>query len=117
MARFRLRGPHYLKVPNTEWEQAETDQVSGKTARKTYSVPLYLDPRNEGDCNYPGEIIVSTKEDRAFPKDILFLGDPTPDMEPIDADADALVERVKHKWVHPIETLPTQGEAPVARRA
>lgn len=109
MARWRLTAAHYLKVPGTEWEQKETDQQTGKQGRKVYPVPLYLDPNNAADCNYPGEIIVSNKHSAAHPKDIVFSGPPTPDMEPIDDEAIKITEPLKRKWetTHPIEALPT----------
>ena len=105
MARFRLRNAHYLSVPGTEWEQKETSTVTGKQVRKVYSVPMYLDPNDPSDCNYPGEIIVATEVSALYPRDIVFEGAPTPDMEPLDAAAEALVEKVKKNWVHPIESL------------
>lgn len=112
MARFRLRGKHYLNVPGTEWEQKELDQATGKQARKIYPVPMFLDPAEPADCNYPGEIIVATEISKGNGRDIVFLGDPTPDMEPLDDEAEALVESLKHKWVHPIESLSgTYGES------
>src|SRR6266705_1767114 len=106
MARWRLRTGHYLNVPGTEWEYKETDRTTGKTGRKVFAVPMLLDPNDPADHNYPGEIIVASAEDRAFPRDIIFLGDPTPDMEPIDDEAEAISEALASKWVHPIESLP-----------
>lgn len=109
--RFKLRGPHYLNVPGTEWEQEEKSQATGKVLRKRYEVPMLLDPANPADCNRDGECIVSMDGHEAERGDIIFLGDPTPDMEPLDKEAIALVESIKHKWVHPIESLSgTYGE-------
>jgi hypothetical protein len=110
MARWRLKAPHYLKVPGTEWEYKETDQGSGRQGRKIYIVPMYLHPESVADQNYPGEIIVSNGQG-AQGKDIIFEGPPTPDMEPLDEEAKAISGRESHKWVHPIETLAaTYGE-------
>jgi hypothetical protein len=112
MARFRLTGKHYLHtVPGTEWEQKEVDATTGRQAIRRYPVPLHLDPDNPADHNYPGEIIVSTKADRAHPRDIVFKGPPTPDMEPIDEEADKLIAPLRAKWEknHPIESLPASG--------
>src|ERR1035437_368992 len=95
MARFRLKDKHYLHVlPETEWEQKELDQVTGKQARKVYLVPRYLDPDDPSDCNYPGEIIVATKEDKAWPRDIIMKGPPTADMEPIDDESIVILKKM-----------------------
>lgn len=115
MARWRLINAHYLHVPETFWEHKETDRSTGKQATKKYPVPMYLDPRDSADHNYPGEIIVTNRVDRAFPKDILFtdgkggLGEPTPEMEPLDDEAEKINESLQAKWVHPIESLPVTG--------
>jgi hypothetical protein len=117
MARWRLINPHYLHVPGTEWEYKETDRSSGKQGRKIFAVPLYLDPRDNADHNYPGEIIVCDKESPVYPKDILFQsarglrGEPTPEMEPLDDEAVQISRALEHKWVHPIESLPTHATA------
>lgn len=119
MARFKLRGPHYLNClvngEKVQWEQEEVDQQTQKKLRKRYDVPLMLHPDDPSDWNYitigpqgkavSGEIIVTTKEDPAFPRDIVFKGDPTPDMDPLDQDAIDLINMTKHKWIHPIESL------------
>ena len=113
MARFRLKGKHYLKVPGTEWEQKETSQETGKQARKVYPVPRFLDPDDPGDWNFRDipEITVSTKEDPKYPRDIIFIGKPTPDMEPLDDEAVAMFKRFEADWTHPIESLsPIYGE-------
>ena len=105
MARFRLRIGHYLNIidnysnEQVEWIYEETDRTSGRTNRKKFYVPMLLD----------AETIVTTKADKAFPKDTVFFGDPTPDMEPLDEEAEALVESLKPKWTHPIDTLPVNG--------
>lgn len=105
MARWRLINPHYLNVPGTEWEYKETDRTSGRSGRKIYPVPLYLDPRDAADHNYPGEIVVSDGTNPG-PRDHVFLGEPTPDMEPLDDEARAISTRLAPKWQHPIESLP-----------
>lgn len=104
-ARWRLRGKHYLNiVPRNgdeaiQWEYKETDRTSGKSGRKLFPVPALLDPDER-------EIIVSNAEDRAYPNDIIFVGEPTPDMEPINEEADKISESLEAKWAHPIESLP-----------
>lgn len=118
MARWRLRNGHYLNTlameedklaPGTQWEYKEQDRGTGRAARKMYNVPQLLDPKDPADCNYPGEIIVCNEYDRAFPRDIIFLGDPTPEMEALDESAEAISDSLRHKWEHPIDTLPVNG--------
>jgi hypothetical protein len=108
MARWRLLNAHYLVVPGTEWEYKETDRNTGKQARKVFQVPAFLDPKDPADQNYPGDIIVC-HEGTGHPKDIVFVGEPTPDMEPLDDEAQALTDSLKEKWVHPIESLSGVG--------
>lgn len=105
MARFRLKDKHYLRVPGTEWEQKETDRATGKQARKVYPVPLYLDPDQPADQNYPDEIIVTLKPDPAFPRDIPFEGPPTFDMEPLDEEARAAIKKLGRRQL-PFDELP-----------
>lgn len=119
MARFLLTDKHYLNVPGTEWEQRETDQISGKQVRKVYPVCLYLDPDDPADHNYPkhqgfdGQIIVTTVKSKEFPRDILFIGHPTMAMEPLDPEAEVLLEDIRKKWIHPIESLSPISESPL----
>jgi hypothetical protein len=113
MARYRLRSPHYINVgpidgQAIEYEYKETNRDTGRQARKVFPVPMHLDPKEPSDCNYPGEIIVAT-EAAAQGRDYIFFGDPTPEMEPLDAEAEAVVERLRPRWEHPIDTLPAQG--------
>lgn len=110
VARWRLMGPHYLSVVDNKWEYSELDQITGRALRKQYDVPRLFDPKDGSDCNYPGEIIVSNAPNN---RDYQFFGSPTPDMEPLNEAAEAISEAEKHKWIHPIESLPGQdfGEA------
>lgn len=114
MARWRLTQPHYLNVlidgEPAQWEYKEVNRTSGKAARKVYNVPMLLDPREPSDHNHPGEIIVAQGKNQN-PKDIIFMGEPTPDMEPLDDDAQAITDKYKGKWSHPIESLPADGYA------
>lgn len=109
MARWSLKDSHYLSVPGTEWEYKESDRESGRQARKIYEVPVYLNPKTQGDWNYPSEqlIIVSSKYDPKYPRDIIFTGPPTPDMEPIDEEAREISQGYidRGAWKHPIEAL------------
>lgn len=109
MARWRLQAAHYLNVPGTEWEYKEVDRNTGKQGRKVYIVPMYLHPENPLDHNHPGEIIVAQGKN-PNPKDIIFIGEPTPDMEPIDDEAQAITDQCKPKWQHPIDSLPANGD-------
>lgn len=101
--------PHYLNVPGTEWEYKEVDRSTGKQGRKVYSVPMYLNPNEPSDYNHPGEIIVAQGKN-PNPKDIIFVGEPTPDMEPLDDEAQKITDQCKPKWLHPIDTLPGNGD-------
>jgi len=109
MARWRLDAPHYLPVPGVEWEHSETSR-DGKSVRQRFSVPQYLDPRDGADCNYPGEIIVAHAPEEGkrnpYPRDIIFTGEPSPDMTPLDDEAEAITEALRPKWKHPIDTIP-----------
>lgn len=112
MARWRLKAKHYLPVPGTEWEQKETDRNTGKQVRKVYTVPLYLDPDDPADwTDKANQEIVVSDGDHAQPRDIIFSGEPTPDMEPVDEAAEAISDSLKHKWIHPIESLDGQGNS------
>lgn len=101
--RWRLRSTHYLNVPGTEWEQNETNRDTGRTNRKRYTVPLLLDPNDPSYQTPPnsGEIIVcyAGKGDR---HDVVFEGEPTPEMEPIDEEAKALSAKLEPKWKAPM---------------
>lgn len=123
--RWRLTNPHYLRVAELpdgtriEWEHKETSRESGRTVRKLYSVPMLLDPKDPSDHNYPGEIIVTREVDGAhlMARDIVFFGDPTPEMEPLNEAAEAISSGLRSKWEHPIETLPTNGGMDPGERA
>jgi hypothetical protein len=101
MARFRIidqeNNGHYLRTdPPTEWEQVEVDQKTGKQGRHRYVVPMLLDPKDPGTHNYSelGQIIVSTRADPMYPRDIVILDPPTMGMEPLDAEAEVLMRKV-----------------------
>lgn len=104
MARWKLTEKHYLNVPGTRWEFQTVDRTTGRPQRKTFPVPLYLDPENPDDCNYKDGYdnwIIVAYEGSAEGRDIIFIGDPTPGMLPIDDEAKAI--SAKFKWT------PTQG--------
>lgn len=117
MARWRLVEAHYLNTPGTEWEYTETSQQTGRPIRHRFPVPTLLDPKDADCWNYVeigptgrpigGDVIVSDGSNPQ-PKDIIFIGPPTPGMEPLDAEAKAISEKESPKWIHPIESLPGQ---------
>lgn len=98
MARWKLTAAHYLNVPGTEWEQKETSRETGRQVRKVYPVPLHLDPDDRASQNRDGEVIVA-HEGSDKKGDFVFLGDPTPDMEPLDEEAEALSEARRPFWL------------------
>lgn len=110
-ARWKLTAPHYLPIEGTEWIHEETSRDTGKRLRKVFAVPLHLDPENPSDQNdrENGWVIVANEFDRAHPRDYIFIGPPTPDMEPLNDEAEAITEAAKKNWVHPIDSLPGQG--------
>lgn len=108
MARWRLTAAHYLSVPGIEWEYRETDRGTGKQARMVLPVPLLLDPKDPTVCNRDGDCIVVRGE--AGRGEFQFLGEPTPDMEPLDDEAKAISAAQEPLWLHPIDTLPSNGD-------
>jgi len=109
--------PHYLNVPGVEWEYIEISRASNKQARVRFPVPQYLNPNDPADHNYPGEIVVAharegEKTSKFHPKDIIFVGQPTPDMEPMDEEAEKISESLKGQWVGPMseQALPGYGD-------
>ncbi len=115
--RWRLMSAHYLNVPElpdgtrVEWEHKETARESGRSIRKLYAVPILLNPNDPADCNYPGELIVTSfVEGARIPaRDYIFTGDPTPEMEPLNPEAEAITDRLREKWDHPIDGLASSG--------
>ena len=109
MARWKVTAKHYLHAEQygqpTEWERQEINTETGRLFRKTYKVPMLIDPddkycvnRNEGFC-------VVARKGTEKPGDIVFFGPPTPDMEPMDDGAQAETDAEKHKWINPIDSL------------
>jgi len=105
MARWKLLVSHYLPVTDEEWEYKETDRSTGREIRKRMQVPRLLDI-NDPSCwtnkwgtngNEEGEIIVC-HEGRGDSKDIVFIGDPTPDMQPVDDEAREISASFEGRW-------------------
>lgn len=114
MARWRLTENHYLNAldpvtrDKNEWEYNETDRDTGRAIRKRFVVPLFLDIRDPA-CHTPpksGQVIVSY-EKGALPSDVIFTGEPTPSMEPIDDEATEISRSLENKWKHPIDSMST----------
>src|SRR5215831_3344901 len=111
MARWKLTQKHYLNIPNCEWEYSETDAQAGTINRKRFPVPKFLDPdspRDWTDKNL-GEIVVC-HEGKGARGDQVFVGPPTPDMEPLDDEAVEISNALKARWAHPIDSLPVTGD-------
>ena len=112
MARWRLTAKHYINATRhgekTQWMREETNRDTGRVARTLFNVPMYLDPEDPRDQNYPGEIIVAY-EKGARPQDLVFTGEPTPDMEPVDEEAQKISDATRPKWKNPIDSLPATG--------
>lgn len=105
MARWKLMASHYLNVPNEVWEYAETDRTTGKPIRRQFQVPKLLDI-NDPQCwtnhwgnrdNAEGEIVVC-HEGKGESRDQVFIGDPTPDMLPLDDEAKEISAKFETAW-------------------
>lgn len=109
-ARWKLMQKHYIKVPGTTWEYRETGNT-GRQVRKVLEVPMYLDPDDPADHNYKadGWIIVANAESDEYQRDIVFIGDPTPDMVPINAEAIAISAKFQAKWGAPAADIGEEG--------
>jgi len=109
MARWRLLEAHYLNIPGIEWEYKEQDRETGRQARRVFPVPLYLDPKDQADWNDRENqwVVVSHHFDKAHPRDHVFVGSPTPAMEPLDDEATSISQSYIDKglWQHPIDNM------------
>lgn len=104
MARWQLTEPHYLNTLDTKWEFETKNRTTGRSERKQFRVPLHLDPNIEQDWNYTdrlgnniidGKIIICW-DGKGEENDIIFEGDPTPGMLPLDDEAKAV--SAKFAW-------------------
>jgi hypothetical protein len=113
--RWRLNSAHYLNVTELpdgtrpEWEHKETARETGRMVRKLFVVPVLLDPKDPSVCNRDGEVVVAHEGEFNNRADIIFQGDPTPEMEPLNDAAQALTDSLRAKWDHPIDSLPANG--------
>lgn len=97
MAKWRLTTPHYLySGTDGEWEYSEQQRATGKALRQRFKVPVYIE----------AETVVTNDERYAGPGVMFFEGDPTPDMMPLDDEAEKISAGFADKWKHPIDTLP-----------
>lgn len=114
MARWRLAAAHYLNTGDQKWEYSEIDRTTGRPKRVQFPVPRLLNPEDPMDWNHvrskdgfgkpeSGEIIVAQGDHE--PLDIVFVGEPTPDMVPLDDAARAITAKYEKKWKHPIDSL------------
>lgn len=114
MARWKLTSPHYLVVDGIEWEYKEIDRTTGKEVRRRFQVPRLVDPADPVDWTQKeyglngivvdGVVNVSDGNNPG-PGDIIFHGDPTPDMVPLDDEARVISDSFAKRWNHPIESL------------
>jgi hypothetical protein len=68
---------------------------------------MFLDPKDPTVCNRDGDCIVVHGKAKNFAGEYEFLGDPTPEMEPLDEEAEAISKRLEPTWIHAINDLPT----------
>lgn len=111
MARWRLTASHYIHVPGCTYTREETDRETGEVAKFTYDVPMLLDIRSPPRrYNQDGYIFVTDKPN-GNPRDVVFLGPPTPDMEPQDDEAKEI--SAKQTWQNPMGegAFPSNGGA------
>lgn len=109
MARWRLTAAHYLAVEGTKYIYEETSRDTGEINRQEFAVPRLLDPEDPRAARSHGDCIVSRREG-AQRGDWIYDGPPTPDMEPLDAEAEAITEEYRANWINPIDELP-DGES------
>lgn len=101
MARWELTDNHYILggypgEGSTQWQFEETNRDTGRTARKLFEVPCYLEKG------------INVCQNERSPRDFVFVGPPTPEMLPLDDDAEKISAIHRAKWVSPMD-LPAQG--------
>lgn len=119
MARWLLTHAHYLNVVGdhaAQWEYKETDRKTKRVKRHTFTVPLHLDPEDEGQWTFrdpnqeTGGIIVCWPG-KGQPGDIEFDSPPTADMRPLDEEAKAETAKMSQLWTaKPDELQGSYGE-------
>lgn len=110
MARWRLLEAHYIHVKKrgkpVEWEYETTDRITGEIDRERFVVPRYCDI-DDIVC-YAGS---EQNSDNGRLGPLVFEGEPTPAMFPLDDEARTISESLAAKWKHPVDSLPGQGFA------
>lgn len=110
MARWRLLAPHYLNLLGehaAEWEYSEIDRTTGRPKKHKFKVPMHLAPDDPLAWNYREPenpqlgFIVVAHEGKGEPRDYEFTGDPTPDMLPLDPEAEAISASFAKRWNQP----------------
>lgn len=101
--RWKLLTPHYLNVPGTVWTQEEQPFATPKRIKREFKVPLYLNPEDPSQWTEKNEDrtfgwIVVCHEGKGKPSDTIFVGPPTPDMEPMDDEARELSKSYQSQW-------------------
>lgn len=105
--RWRLTSAHYLNVPGTEWERQELNMQSQSMARQRFVVPMLVDPKDpKSTRGQPEDEVYVAHEGSKYSRDIIFIGDPTPEMEPMNEEAEAITNRLRPSWSHPVDALP-----------
>ncbi len=125
MARWYLTAPHYLKLRDPlKWEYTETSRITGRPRRVQFDVGYYVDPNDESQCQEKpsewreqGRCWVSDGKD-SKPGDIIFVGEPTPDMIPDPENLDdeshkitAFLKTRKWKDFNPADAMQSFSQA------
>lgn len=111
MARWKLTGKGVYLHANqfgqpTEWQREEINVQTGRAFRKTLKVPMYIHPDDPFCINRLLGFCVVATIGSAQPGDIeIFDFKPTPDMEPLDEEAQAMSDAERANWVNPIDGL------------
>lgn len=107
MAIWRLRAPHYLNIPGTKYIRQETDLQTGEAVYHTFDVPRLLDPEDKkrsANSEDGGCLVTNKAADKRLNKRLwLFVGSPTPDMEPEDEEAEAISASLRPQWTMPLD--------------
>ena len=108
MARWKLTASHYIQTDQeTEWEYTEVDRTNGRPKRHKFRVPTFLDindpvcwtERIMGMDGKPVEGYINVSDgNNPGAGDVIFKGDPTPDMLPLDDEARAISDTFKEHW-------------------
>jgi len=117
MARWKLMTSHYLNtVRQAKWRYSAIDQANGELLEKEFNVPRMLDvddpkcwtnraevgnPVSSGGnmTNADGEVVVCW-QGKGLKTDIEFIGDPTPDMVPLDEEAQEVSDSFESHWAY-----------------